>query len=161
MYGAKENGRNAYMLYNVNNPAPRPGRLSRESQLREAIKNRELALYYQPLFTLAPLRLKGFEALVRWQDPNLGLISPSEFIPMAEEAGLIHELSRWVLAEAASRPCNGKSSTASTLPISVNLSAPTSSASTSWTRLQYAERAQGAAGPHHPGAHGERAAARP
>ena len=122
MYSAKENGRNAYMAYNVNNPAPKPGRLSRESKLREAIKNRELALYYQPLFTLSPLRLKGFEALVRWQDPNLGLISPSEFIPMAEEAGLIHELSRWVLAEACEQALQWEALYGVTLPISINLS---------------------------------------
>ena len=122
MYGAKENGRNAYMLFNVNNPAPKPGRLSRESKLREAIKNRELALHYQPLFTLSPLRLKGFEALVRWPDPNLGLISPSEFIPMAEEAGLIHELSRWVLNEACEQALQWEQLYGVTLPISVNLS---------------------------------------
>ena len=122
MYSAKENGRNTYMLYSPTSPAPRPGRLSRESQLREAIKNRDLALYFQPLFTLSPLRLKGFEALVRWPDSNLGLISPSEFIPMAEEAGLIHELSRWVLAEACEQALQWEDLYGVKLPVSVNLS---------------------------------------
>ncbi|HEY7271019.1 MAG TPA: GGDEF domain-containing phosphodiesterase, partial [Dehalococcoidia bacterium] len=123
MYSAKQNGRNAYMLYNPANPAPKPGRLSRESQLREAIRNRDLALFYQPLFTLSPLRLKGFEALVRWQDPKLGLISPSEFVPMAEEAGLIHELSRWVLQEACEQVLHWQELYGVVLPVSVNLSA--------------------------------------
>jgi diguanylate cyclase (GGDEF)-like protein len=123
MYSAKENGRNAFLLYSANNPAPKPGRLSRESQLREAILNRNLALYYQPLFTLNPLRLKGFEALVRWQDPKLGLIPPSEFVPMAEEAGLIHELSRWVLQEACEQVLHWEELYGVTLPVSVNLSA--------------------------------------
>jgi diguanylate cyclase len=75
------------------------------------------------LFTLNPLRLKGFEALVRWQDPKLGLIPPSEFVPMAEEAGLIHELSRWVLAEACEQALQWEELYGVTLPISVNLSA--------------------------------------
>ena len=123
MYSAKENGRNAFVLFNPLNPAPKPGRLSRESQLREAIINHDLQLYYQPLFTLNPLRLKGFEALVRWQDPKLGLISPSEFIPLAEEAGLTHELSRWVLAEACERAMQWEQLYGVALPISVNLSA--------------------------------------
>ena len=60
---------------------------------------------------------------MRWQDPNLGLISPSEFIPMAEEAGLIHELSRWVLAEACEQALQWEALYGVTLPISVNLSA--------------------------------------
>ena len=123
MYGAKENGRANYMLYSPNQPVPKPGRLSRESQLRDAIRNKNLALHYQPLFTLSPLRLKGFEALVRWPDANLGLISPGEFIPMAEEAGLIHELSRWVLAEACEQALQWEELYGVRLPISVNLSA--------------------------------------
>ena len=75
-------------------------RLELENELREAIANQELVLYYQPIISLENFDLTGFEALVRWQHPQRGIISPGEFIPLAEETGLIIPLGEWVMYEA-------------------------------------------------------------
>ncbi|MBD2183987.1 sensor domain-containing protein [Aerosakkonema funiforme] len=74
--------------------------LQMETDLRRAIERRELQVYYQPIVALKSSRISGFEALVRWQHPKRGIISPSEFIPLAEETGLIAAIDRYVLREA-------------------------------------------------------------
>jgi len=100
MYEAKRRGRNNYQFYQhvMNEEARRRFHLS--NRLRQAIDNRELLLHYQPQFSAADGRLTGCEALLRWQDPELGLVPPSEFLPFAEESGLIHKINDLVLQDA-------------------------------------------------------------
>ncbi|GAB4362060.1 MAG: hypothetical protein Kow0060_18120 [Methylohalobius crimeensis] len=100
MYEAKRAGRNMYRLYSPSLSVGVAERLSLESALRFAVKNKELVLHYQPQIDLSSNRLVGVEALVRWQHPELGLVSPGRFIPLAEEMGIIGEIGAWVLVEA-------------------------------------------------------------
>lgn len=99
-------------------------RLQIESALRRAVEREEFRAYYQPVVSLETGRLAGFEALLRWEHPERGIVEPGEFIPIAEETGLIHRLGRWILREACgqmarwSREIEG----AAPLTLSVNLS---------------------------------------
>jgi diguanylate cyclase (GGDEF)-like protein len=99
-------------------------RLTLEVNLQEAIKSQQLQVHYQPIFLLNTMRLVGFEALVRWSHPTQGWLSPLEFIPLAEETGLIVLLGNWVLAEACQQLGRWKTQFAKACParISVNLS---------------------------------------
>lgn len=95
-----------------------------ENQLREAINNQQLSLNYQPIVNLGTAKIVGFEALLRWHHPDIGWISPLEFIPIAEETGLIISIGEWVLTEACSqlREWNQQKLTSWPLKICVNLS---------------------------------------
>lgn len=100
MYRAKSNGKARYELFDKNMHTQAVAQLQLESDLRRAIEREELSLHYQPILSLADERLSRFEALLRWQHPQRGLISPAEFVPIAEETGLILELGKWALREA-------------------------------------------------------------
>ncbi len=100
MYQAKESGRRTYSFYTAAVARRVDLRLRLEQRLRKAVEARDFKLFYQPLVSLADGRMIGAEALIRWKDAELGDISPAEFIPIAEESGLIIGLGDWVLREA-------------------------------------------------------------
>ena len=99
MYQAKHN-KLGYCIYNPISDVNTPDRLSLMTELRDAIQNDELALFYQPKVNLATHQIVGVEALLRWQHKERGFIPPGEFIPMAEQSGLIRQLTYWVISTA-------------------------------------------------------------
>lgn len=100
MYQAKEQGRNNFQFYSASYNLAAFEHISLEGRLRRALKNNELELYYQPLIQTTTGHIVGLEALLRWNDPVEGIISPDRFIPIAEDSGLILPIGEWVLREA-------------------------------------------------------------
>ncbi len=100
MYHTKDNGRNGYTFFAPSMNVSAHKQLKVLNDLRRAIDRNELVLHYQPKFAAPDYRLAGVEALLRWQHPELGLLSPAAFIPLAERSGLIIALGEWVLEEA-------------------------------------------------------------
>ena len=124
MYRAKEEGKSCYRVFDPAMKEVATKRLDLENELRRAVEGRELFLHYQPIVELANARLVGFEALVRWNNPRIGAVSPAEFIPIAEETGLIVPIGRQVLEEACRQMAEWKATDLrfEKLRISVNLS---------------------------------------
>lgn len=122
MYHAKSSGRNNFQFFapHMNEDATRLFRL--EHQLGRALEAGELLLYYQPQVRVTEASLCGIEALVRWQHPESGLMLPAEFVPVAEETGLILPLGEWVLGEALNQNRRWQEAGYQQMPISVNLS---------------------------------------
>ncbi len=100
MYRAKVLGRARYELFNSDMYADALARLQLETDLRRAIERKEFRVYYQPIVSLTSGSIIGFEALLRWQHPERGLLNPADFIPLAEETGLIFSIGKWALHEA-------------------------------------------------------------
>jgi diguanylate cyclase (GGDEF)-like protein/PAS domain S-box-containing protein len=124
MYLAKERGKGRYEMFQAEVHSSAFERLELKSALSHAIQNGELVLHYQPIVDLASRRIHGCEALVRWDNPERGLIPPSSFIPLAEESGLIVPLGMWVLEEACAELSrwDADADSANLLRLSVNLS---------------------------------------
>ena len=122
MYRAKADGKNGYQYYSASKNIHTVGRLALESQLRHAIENHEFILHYQPKVELASGRITGVEALVRWQHPDLGLLTPNYFVPLAEETRLIVPLSKKVLRTACRDAVIINAAARQPVPVAVNLS---------------------------------------
>ena len=123
MYRAKAQGRNTFSFYSEDLTAAASERLETENHLREALKNGHLEVFYQPQIDLRERRVSGVEALVRWRDPDKGLIPPGRFIPVAEETGLISPLGEFVLREACRQVVEWDRQGLPELSLAVNLSA--------------------------------------
>ena len=123
MYTAKREGKGGYRLFEPAMHADVLHRLELRSDLERAIEAGELELHYQPVVRLGDGSVSGFEALLRWHHPERGMVSPVEFIPIAEETGLIVPIGRWVLHEATQHACRLEEATGGPLRMNVNLSA--------------------------------------
>lgn len=122
MYRAKHDGKNAYRFYLPTMNAEASTRLELESQLRRALQDRQFLLHYQPKIDLDTGQFTGVEALVRWRHPEYGLIPPSQFIPVAEQTGIILELGTWVLWEACRQTKQWQDEGLGGIKVAVNLS---------------------------------------
>jgi len=121
MYQAKESGRRTYAFYTPTVARRVDLRLRLEQRLRKAVESRDFRLHYQPLVSLADGKMVGAEALIRWRDAELGDISPAEFVPIAEESGLIVGLGDWVIREACRHRQEWRALGIAVPPVSLNM----------------------------------------
>ncbi len=123
LHYAKRNGQNDYHFYTTELNAGARRRMTMENLLQKAVENDELVLYYQPKVAIDTGRIVGVEALVRWQQPELGLVPPTDFISIAEENGLIAPIGEWVMRAACQQNQYWHSQGLASMTVSVNLSA--------------------------------------
>jgi EAL domain-containing protein (putative c-di-GMP-specific phosphodiesterase class I) len=123
MYRAKEEGKNTYKFYSEETNVHSFERMALETSLRRALERNEFFLHYQAKLDLHTKRITGVEALVRWEHPELGVVPPMQFIPLAEETGLIVPIGRWVLRTACAQNVAWQREGLPPLSIAVNLSA--------------------------------------
>ena len=122
MYRAKEQGRNNFQFYTSEMGALARDRVDLECALRIAIEHDQFELYYQPQVNLASGKIRGVEALIRWHHPELGMILPARFIPLAEDTGLICPIGEWVLRTACRQAKAGHTAGYTDLSMAVNVS---------------------------------------
>lgn len=122
LYYAKDEGRNNYQFYNTTLSTKNPELLNLDKNLRYALEREEFTLYYQPRVNLNTGKITGMEALLRWQHPDMGLVAPSVFIPLAEASGLIISIGEWVLRTACMQNKAWQQAGLPPLTIAVNLS---------------------------------------
>jgi diguanylate cyclase (GGDEF)-like protein/PAS domain S-box-containing protein len=122
MYRVKEHGRNSVRQFMPEMGVTAISRMNMEGSMRRGLERGEFKLHYQPKIELSTQRIVGVEALVRWQHPQIGLIHPIEFIPLAEESGLILPLGEWVLAEACRQQVAWKDQGLGGLRVAINMS---------------------------------------
>jgi diguanylate cyclase (GGDEF)-like protein/PAS domain S-box-containing protein len=123
MYHAKESGRNNFQFFKAEMNLKAVERQSLEGSLRRALEREEFLLHYQPKVNLDTGEITGVEALIRWQQPDRGLVPPSQFVPIAEDCGLILQIGRWVLREACRQARAWQNAGLPPVPIAVNVSA--------------------------------------
>jgi diguanylate cyclase (GGDEF)-like protein/PAS domain S-box-containing protein len=122
MYEAKREGRNGFRYFSTDVPPQSPRRLRMASNLQVAIERSEFTLHFQPKVDLKSGRITGAEALLRWTNAELGAVSPAEFIPLAEETGLMLPIGRWVLHQACAQHMAWRHQGLPPIPLAVNLS---------------------------------------
>ena len=122
MYQAKHAGRNTFRFFTAEMNAEALSRFELETAVRRAVARGEFVLHYQPKVQLSTGRICGLEALLRWERPGYGLVSPTDFIPLLEETGLIVKVGTWVIATACGQIARWMRSSVEPLPISVNVS---------------------------------------
>ncbi|MCE6977868.1 EAL domain-containing protein [Pseudomonas frederiksbergensis] len=122
LFKAKSAGRDGYALYTEELTAHAQQRVEIAFELRRALEEQELRVYYQPVHDLKTSRLIGVEALVRWEHPQRGLVSPAEFIPIAERTGLIAEIDAWIMRQACQQMCQWQAAGVVLSFVAVNVS---------------------------------------
>ena len=133
MYRAKQAGRDSYRFFTAEMNAEVLARLDLETALRKAVENEEFVLHYQPKVRLSDGRVCGLEALLRWERPGHGLISPNAFIPALEETGMIIPVGKWIIAAACRQIAQWQRSGIGPVQVSVNVSARQFNEGELWT----------------------------
>ena len=123
MYKAKTSGRSRLQFWESGMQAPYSERMQTEADLRRALARNEFVLFYQPQVDLATGEIKGFEALLRWWHPQRGLLTPGDFIPIAEESGVIVPIGDWVLRQASAQMAEWRKAELPPVRLSINISA--------------------------------------